>query len=241
MILSASSIQPDHPRVSRKQRLDQSLRRNKIGVALSTILMIGGVWLTLAVYRVFPKSPNLLSNLKKYGKVICFGTLGGGTFLSAALGFKILLDAGADPNAVDENGTTALRIAAIQGHAEGARALVEGGADLNAVNKNGFNALMRAALNGHTEVVRILLDVGTDPNIGRAFGFTALMWAAAGGHAESVRALVEGGADPNIGRALGFEKSSNLRQTPWQQERGFVATSEALWCEFEKSEIHSPP
>ncbi len=90
MSLFAPSIQLDQSRFSREQKLDQAEQNAEIGVALSTILLIGGVWLTLAVYRVFPKGPNALSNLGKYGKVICFGTLGGGALLSAAFFTRVV-------------------------------------------------------------------------------------------------------------------------------------------------------
>ena len=52
-----------------------------------------------------------------------------------------LLQAGADPNAVDKYGETALMEAAKEGHADVARVLLKAGADPNAANKDDWDAV----------------------------------------------------------------------------------------------------
>ena len=54
---------------------------------------------------------------------------------------KVLLDAGVDPDARDQNGTTVLMYAAYKGHIEIAKTLIGKGADINAKSKTGKTAL----------------------------------------------------------------------------------------------------
>lgn len=73
------------------------------------------------------------------------------------------LDEGANPNAKNNNGTTALMTAAEHNtNARVIRALVEAGADVNARNRKGNTALMFAAMRNSTEAVRILYEAGAD-------------------------------------------------------------------------------
>ena len=71
------------------------------------------------------------------------------------------VNAGANVNAKDKYGVTALMWAAKKGHAEIANVLIKAGADLNAKeNYFGRTALMVAAQNGLTENVNALIDAG---------------------------------------------------------------------------------
>ena len=71
---------------------------------------------------------------------------------------QLLLEAGADTNAIDENLATASMAASHNGHLEVVRLLLEAGADTNATDysHSEATALMAAAHNGHLEVVRLL-------------------------------------------------------------------------------------
>jgi len=59
---------------------------------------------------------------------------------------RVLLKAGADPNAVSSSGETPLCAAAFEGHAEIVRLLVEGGADVNLSGKDHHSPLYNACM-----------------------------------------------------------------------------------------------
>ena len=73
---------------------------------------------------------------------------------------RLLLEAGTDPNAVDEDGKTPLHFAAAFGHASVARLLLEAGADLNAKDNEGATPLVAAFRNDKDAVAALLLEAG---------------------------------------------------------------------------------
>jgi uncharacterized protein len=83
---------------------------------------------------------------------------------------KDLLDKGADVNATDSKGATALWEAALGARSkescEIARMLLNRGADPNAKDKNGRTALMWASGHGPVELVTLFLDKGAEANDG---------------------------------------------------------------------------
>lgn len=70
---------------------------------------------------------------------------------------KIILDAGADINARDKNGTTPAMLAASQGHLEVLDLLLEYGADMDAVDGRGWNTLNYACENCEVSCIPGLL------------------------------------------------------------------------------------
>ena len=111
-----------------------------------------------------------------------------------------LLDAGTDPNARRESGSsrnTSLHEAAMRGHADAVKALLDGGADPKARGSAGKTALHWAAERGHAEIVGALVAAGADLNATNNRQRAApLHGAAKRGHAEIVGALLSSGADP---------------------------------------------
>jgi len=100
------------------------------------------------------------------------------------------LDAGADVNATDSYGRTALILASEQGHPEIVAMLLEKGADVNAKGIFGMTALQWASRNGRTEIVKILLrQPGIDVNAEDEYDNTALQWASRNEHTEIVKLL----------------------------------------------------
>ena len=110
---------------------------------------------------------------------------------------RALLQQGADVNAAQGDGMTALHWAADRGDLEMARMLVYAGAGLEAVTRMAeYTPLHLASRAGHGAVVRALLEAGSDPAAPTASGgATPLHLAAAAGDAEAVAALIDHGAD----------------------------------------------
>ena len=72
-----------------------------------------------------------------------------------------LLEAGADPNAKDnETGTSSLHMAAREGHGRIVRLLLEGGAALNAKDNEGATPLFLAMEGEHALVIALLNQAG---------------------------------------------------------------------------------
>ena len=71
-----------------------------------------------------------------------------------------LLASGADIDARDRHGQTALMLAAVEGYGHVVGWLVERGAALDHTAKYGLSALMLAVICGHVDVVRRLTDAG---------------------------------------------------------------------------------
>jgi uncharacterized protein len=73
-----------------------------------------------------------------------------------------LLHFGADVDARDRYGQTALMLAAHAGHVAVVERLLAAGADMDVTAKYGLSALMLAVLAGHVEVARLLARAGAD-------------------------------------------------------------------------------
>jgi ankyrin repeat protein len=117
--------------------------------------------------------------------------------VGSADAMRLLLDRGAEVNAQNALGATALMWSAAD--LNKVRLLLDHGADVNKAARSGRTALMLAAFtNPSAEAVRLLLAKG--PNVNAADGrqWTALNAAAFGNDTASLRMLLEAGADPNI-------------------------------------------
>ena len=140
---------------------------------------------------------------------------------------RALLDAGADIDATDMRGETALMNAALQGHAEAVGLLVERGANLDITSKSGETALS-LALFGRINTLDLILyernaaadilasrgaDTGNALALAVKHGFiNSLAWllgkgvdinaalsrAAASGHIETLQYLLRKGANPDV-------------------------------------------
>jgi uncharacterized protein len=116
----------------------------------------------------------------------------------------LLLQAGADVNAKDKKGQTAIMFDSLWGYRpnlEIVRALLAAGADVNAVDQGGRTPLMFASQDAQVELVKLLVAAGAKVNIRNRAGQTALTHAVKGHNEakiETVKALLAGGADANI-------------------------------------------
>jgi ankyrin repeat protein len=109
-----------------------------------------------------------------------------------------LLTEGADKDAKDKNGYTALALASYYGHTETVQALLAAGANKDAKSNDGYTALILASYRGHTETACALLTAGADKDAKGNNGKTALILASKHGHPEVVQALLAAGADKDV-------------------------------------------
>jgi ankyrin repeat protein len=117
---------------------------------------------------------------------------------------RALLARGADVNAADGDGLTALHRAAEGSHTAVADVLIAAGSAIDPKTRIGdYTPLHMAARSGHGEIVRLLLAAGADPNaVTTTSGVTPLHLASAAidGN-DAVLALVARGADVNAREA----------------------------------------
>ena len=121
---------------------------------------------------------------------------------------RTLLKSGADVNAAEGDGMTALHWAARSGDAELIQILVSAGANVRATTRLGaYTPLMMAAQAGHSAAVAALLAGGAEVEASSTTGTTPLMFAAQSGDTRTVTMLVEGGARVDA-------RESAMEQTP---------------------------
>lgn len=106
---------------------------------------------------------------------------------------KLLIAHGADVNAADNGGGTALQVAACRGNLAVAKLLLDAGADINAANGYHGDPLPCAILHGQSKMVDFLLKRGADPRRqAEALGLASKL-----GMLQTVRKLLAAGFDPN--------------------------------------------
>ncbi|XP_024226522.1 kinase D-interacting substrate of 220 kDa isoform X7 [Bombus impatiens] len=115
----------------------------------------------------------------------------------------------------DENGSTALILAASKGKIHFVRELINHGADVNAEDADNWTALLCAAKEGHTDVCLELLEHGADLEHRDMGGWTALMWATYKGRSPTVMMLL--GREADVNAHGNFHISSLL----WAAGRGY--------------------
>lgn len=135
-------------------------------------------------------------------------------FEAARLGrddlIPVLLEAGADIEAADAKGHTALVLATYNGFETTAELLLDHGADPNGTTTSG-SPLMGVAFKGHIAIARRLLAAGADPNLRNAAGQTAVMMGALFDRREIVALLLDAGADGDAVDAAGNDAAGLAR------------------------------
>lgn len=125
---------------------------------------------------------------------------------------------GANLDAFNQRGETALHLASDKGNLELVKILVAAGAEVDKKDRYGWTPCMIAAGNGFFPVVRYLHGHGANLNAAEAKGITGLMWASVGNHVNVIKYLIRNGAELNArdqrGRtALDSIKFSSYRNT----------------------------
>ena len=116
---------------------------------------------------------------------------------------RSLLKQGANVNAPQADGTTALHWASYRDDLESADLLIRSGANVNARNDLGATPLWAACQNGSESMVGRLLTAGANPNAALLLGETPVMVAARSGSPAVVELLAAQGADVNARAARG--------------------------------------
>jgi beta-lactamase regulating signal transducer with metallopeptidase domain len=110
---------------------------------------------------------------------------------------RVLLDAGADPDAAVDGDGTALIVASRIGSMALVELLLARGADVNRSSPGDGNPLIAAAAEGRLAIARRLIAAGADVNAVVPEDETPLINAAREGHLRIVELLIERGADVN--------------------------------------------
>ncbi|KAE8378805.1 Glycerophosphoryl diester phosphodiesterase family-domain-containing protein [Aspergillus bertholletiae] len=116
---------------------------------------------------------------------------------------KLLVDAGVDINYQDEQGETALHVAARFGHHMCAKILLEGSHDQKADTElaehtYSWTPLFIASVDGSLSVVDLLIEAGADLERADSSGWTAKEHAALRGHLDIARRLAELTPEPEV-------------------------------------------
>jgi ankyrin repeat protein len=111
---------------------------------------------------------------------------------------RVLIEGGADVEALDWSKRTPLHWAAQFGRLDVAELLIRSGAEIDRPADDGATPLHWAAREGHAAVVQLLLREGAKANRKDGAGRTPLHFAAWRGWVEAVELLLGAGADPGL-------------------------------------------
>ncbi|MGE3405140.1 MAG: ankyrin repeat domain-containing protein [Vicinamibacterales bacterium] len=160
-------------------RLGRCVRRYGWGTVLALLLLSSG--------------PRVLASGGDVSPLVTAAKAG-----DAATVRSLLARPGADVNATEHDGTTALHWAVQHGQVDVVKALIRARADVNRKNRYGVAPLWLAATNGDNASVEALLRAGADAQTTRGdSGETVLMIAAMAGSPGVLQRLLAYGADPN--------------------------------------------
>lgn len=155
----------------------------------------------VAVKRLLTQDVDVNAKDEFFGRTVLMYAATGG-YIDVV---RVLLEKGADVNAQDNIGMTALMWAVYdsydtmsEGHAATVRALLDSGANVNVKENNGEMALMIAVYKRNISAIQLLLASGADADAKNEDGITSLMLAAIKGYADVARVLVAAGADIHI-------------------------------------------
>jgi len=136
---------------------------------------------------------------------------------------RALVEAGADPNALENDRYDIVTIAAVDNDVPTLKLALELGASAkNITSPYDGTALIAAAHLGHVEVVKILIGAGAPLDHVNNLGWTALIESIVLGdggtrHTETLRALVAAGADVNLADRSGSSPLSLARSRGYKE------------------------
>ena len=130
---------------------------------------------------------------------------------------------GADINARQADGATALHWASYWNDQEMAQVLISAQANVNVANDLGATPLWLASQNRNPALLRLLLEAGANPNMALSTGETSLMQASLTGDAAAVGTLLRAGANVNAS-----ERSQGQTALMWAVSNGHTDIVRAL-------------
>ena len=132
-----------------------------------------------------------------------------------------ILDAGADINATDKRGNTALINASrtckelFKVATEKTRWLLKRGADPQIKNDDGNNALHIAAQHGSLDQIKLLVEAGISPNSLNSWGWTPLHMSTNSLEEECTEYLIQAGGDKKIKDDRGLRPIDMIKDRSW--------------------------
>ena len=105
-------------------------------------------------------------------------------------GIRSALAEGADVDARDANGRTAVLTATVAGQTAAVEALIDAEANVDLQDDRLDNPFLYAGAEGLLDILRLVNEAGADPALTNRFGGTALIPASERGHVEVVRYLL---------------------------------------------------
>lgn len=128
---------------------------------------------------------------------------------------------GADVDARDRLGNTAIILASDGGYQEIVRLLIAYKASVNAVNKFGYTPLMSAVTNSHRYIASLLIKAGADPKLPNKYGTTPEMYIKAQGfftmneYISDENPVITSRVDTRPARRGSM---AAIHSTPWREE-----------------------
>ncbi|MEI3606179.1 ankyrin repeat domain-containing protein [Pseudogracilibacillus sp. SE30717A] len=100
------------------------------------------------------------------------------------------LKEGADINATDEHGMTAVMAATYNHKTDTVETLIQQGADIDIQDNNQDNVLLYAGAAGFLDIVKLAVEAGADTTLTNRYGGIAIIPASERGHVDVVKELL---------------------------------------------------